>query len=699
MPLLTTDKEGNFRDSSGRAILLRGINLDGGSKLPNGVTTFTVQDDKFWDGDNVSFVGKPFSLDEAPGHLERIKSWGYNTIRYVYTWEALEHAGPDKYDDAFITETIKLLTLIKDYGFYVFLDPHQDVWGRYSGGSGAPLWTYYAAGLDPKKFSVTEAALVQNTYPEPSEYPKMIWATNYYRYACQLMFTLFFAGEAFAPKAVINGVNIQDYLQNQMLKAMTHFYKRIKQESDLFETCIFGIETMNEANAGLVGFEDIGIVPKNQNLKLGTTPTAFQSMLMASGFSTKVDVYRFGALGPSKNGTQIIDPQGTTCFVDDDNYDRKYGWIRGSDWLLGECIWAQHGVWSKLTQELIIPDYFGNHREALIDESYFTNVFFAKYWKSFYDTFREFDKSVYLLCQPPTLFVPPLLKDTKWIDDRVIYAPHFYDGLTIMLKSWNSTWNVDGLGYLRGKYKLPIFAIKIGESNVRKCLAEQMSTIRQEGLDNLGPIPCLMSETGVPMDMNERVAYETGDYSEQQKALDAISNALEVAGISHTLWGYTSSNSTTYGDYWNGEDFSLWSREGEPDLSTPGGKEEKGVVRAKKAVIRPYPIAVSGSVINYSFDLPNQTFTLKIYSEQAMDDMDSSPTEVFLPSVHFSDPDIIVKLSSGKWSFDSELDLLYWWHEEGEQTLVVKPAGSSFTQSGSWSLSGLCNSIASWCDW
>jgi Glycoside hydrolase family 5 C-terminal domain/Cellulase (glycosyl hydrolase family 5) len=698
MPLFTTDKDGNFRDSSGRVILLRGINLDGSSKLPNGVTTYTLQDDNYWDGDKVSFVGKPFSLEEAPAHLERLKSWGYNTIRYLYTWEALEHEGPDQYDDAYIDHTIKLLNLIKEHGFYVFLDPHQDVWGRYSGGSGAPLWTYYAVGLDPKKFAVTQAALVQNAHPDPVNYPKMIWATNYYRYVCQLMFTLFFAGEAFAPKAVINGVNIQDYLQNQMLKAMIHFYKRIKQETDLFDTCIFGVETMNEANAGLVGFEDIGVIPKNQNLRLGTNPTAFQSMLLASGYSTKVEVYRFGALGPSKERTQIIDPQGVNCFVEDDSKDRKYGWQRDSDWVLGECIWAQHGVWSKLTQELIIPDYFCNQRGTYIDEGYFTNNFFKKYWKVFYTALRDFDKSLYLLCQPPVLFVPPLLKDTKWIDKNVIYAPHFYDGLTIMLKSWNSTWNVDGLGYLRGKYSLPVFAIKIGEGNVRKCLAEQISTMRREGLENMGPIPCLMSETGVPMDMNERIAYETGDYTQQQKALDAMSNALEVAGISHTLWGYTSSNSITYGDYWNGEDYSLWSREGEPDSSVYEEKKTKGVVRAKRAVIRPYPMAVAGTVTSYSFDINNQSFTLNINSEQGMDAIDSSPTEIFLPSLHFSDPDIVVKLSSGKWSFDPEVEMLYWWHEEGEQSLVVKPAGSS-SQSQGWSLNSICNSIASWCDW
>lgn len=85
----------NFVDTSGRTVLLRGVNLSGDSKFPTG--QHSAQLEGFWEGGesgDVSFVGRPFPLAEADIHLERLKGWGMNLIRYVVCWEALEHAGP-----------------------------------------------------------------------------------------------------------------------------------------------------------------------------------------------------------------------------------------------------------------------------------------------------------------------------------------------------------------------------------------------------------------------------------------------------------------------------------------------------------------------------------------------------------------------------------------------------------------------------
>lgn len=116
-----------FKDSHNREITLRGINVAGECKYPKNPDTPSYVSDNFFDADNVSFVGRPFSLDDAHTHFARLRKWGYNTLRYIFTWEAIEHEGPGKYDDEWIAFTIEVLRIAKQYQFYVFLDPHQDV--------------------------------------------------------------------------------------------------------------------------------------------------------------------------------------------------------------------------------------------------------------------------------------------------------------------------------------------------------------------------------------------------------------------------------------------------------------------------------------------------------------------------------------------------------------------------------------------
>lgn len=73
-----------------------------------------VNDDheKFPDGhESVTFVGRPFPLEEAHEHFSRLRRWGLTfgtfhdlsirtnqtvtiTVRFLVTWEAVEHAGP-----------------------------------------------------------------------------------------------------------------------------------------------------------------------------------------------------------------------------------------------------------------------------------------------------------------------------------------------------------------------------------------------------------------------------------------------------------------------------------------------------------------------------------------------------------------------------------------------------------------------------
>ena len=77
----------------------------------------------------------------------------------------MEHAGPcvttdhflfvalksicsGKYDYEYLTYVRELLSLLPQYGMRAFISMHQDVWSRFSGGSGAPAWTLEVIGFD-----------------------------------------------------------------------------------------------------------------------------------------------------------------------------------------------------------------------------------------------------------------------------------------------------------------------------------------------------------------------------------------------------------------------------------------------------------------------------------------------------------------------------------------------------------------------
>ncbi len=176
-----------FKDEYGRTLMLRGVNLGGSSKVPFCPNGATYIRDHFFDHRNVSFVGRPFPLAEADEHFSRLKEWGLTFLHFLVTWEAIEHEGPGIYDQEYLDYVRKIAAMAGEYGINMFIDPHQDVWSRFSGGDGAPGWTLEAVGLDMENFQETGAAIVHATYGDP--FPRMIWPTNSGKLTAATMFT------------------------------------------------------------------------------------------------------------------------------------------------------------------------------------------------------------------------------------------------------------------------------------------------------------------------------------------------------------------------------------------------------------------------------------------------------------------------------------------------------------------------------
>jgi hypothetical protein len=140
----------------------------------------------------------------------------------VIPWEALEHEGPGIYDNDYINYLLELFKISEVYGIQFFIDPHQDTWSRFSGGSGAPGWTFEVAGLDITTFKETGAA---EFYDFKDDRGKMVWPSNYTKLACATMFTLFWGGHTFAPQAKYQNEPVQSFLQRHYIDCYSYLAK------------------------------------------------------------------------------------------------------------------------------------------------------------------------------------------------------------------------------------------------------------------------------------------------------------------------------------------------------------------------------------------------------------------------------------------------------------------------------------------
>ncbi|GLB35626.1 putative cellulase (glycosyl hydrolase family 5) [Lyophyllum shimeji] len=549
-----------------------------------------------------SFVGQPLNLDDgtADVHLARLRGWGFNMLRFPITWEALEHEGPGKYDYEFMDYTIRVLHKCKQYGFKVYLDPHQDTWSRFSGGSGAPFWTLPACGINPRNLTATQSAIIHNEYPlahvpDPASLPAMIWSTNYGRLLCQTVFTLFFAGRVFAPRCIIDGKNIQDWLQEHYIAAFGALADRIRAAGGLYEDCVIGWDSLNEPFEGLCGWENLNQSPSKQGstLKKGTHPTPAQSLRLGMGQAQTVENWTFGALGPSRAGTVTIDPKGKKIWADPEmetpeGVNERWGWKRDlSKWKLGVCVWAQHGVWDVETGFILREDYF-RYMPDTGEPVDFIPDFWKPHFLAFAKRIRAAQPESILFVQPPVFARPPKLSE-EVLKGRCGYSPHYYDGLTLVTRHWN-WFNADALGLLRGKYTNTLQAVKIGEGAIRRSLQEQLGMLRAD-VEILGPYPTVIGEIGTPFDMDNKRSYgwteggkHKGDYSMQEKALDASLNGADGENaLNWTVWTYCTDHTHDWGDGWNMEDLSIWSpddlqerqREDESNQSADGDEEQE----------------------------------------------------------------------------------------------------------------------------
>jgi hypothetical protein len=583
-------------DKEGRTLILRGVNLGGGSKTPFGPPGWGLDPDSLKNPESASFTGKPFPLEEAESHFERLCRAGLNFLRLIVTWEALEHSGPGLYDEEFLAYLRKILLAAEKWGISVFIDPHQDVWSRWTGGDGAPAWTLEKLGMDLDKLDKTEAAITRQHYGELHKgkpFPRMIWPSNYNRYAAATMFSLFFGGKTFAPELVIDGKNVQDWLQGHYIAAFRHCYRRFKNCS-----AIAGWGVINEPHNGFIGCENL---EQNDNpmVPVGPRPSPWDAIRAASGYPAAVPVYSNISFGKYSARREIFNPGADSLF--------KAGFL---------CPWKQAGVWAEEggKPRLLRKGYFSMFEKRPLN---FMADFHKPFVLDFINSMKEADENTIFFLEG----VPSgtgAASHPEWGKDdppNVINAFHWYDGFALFTKHFSRLFTINPIktAFIFGRKKMLAY--------YSECLAKGVKW----SAERMGGAPAFLGEFGLAFDINKRRAYKSGDYSLHEEALSLYYDAVDANLLHSTVWNYTADNTNKYGDNWNDEDLSIFSE----------GKE-----RAVAGWKRPYPMATAGNPVSFRWDREKGIFNYCFKADNAI----TAPTVIYIPPEFCPNVEIVTTL-------------------------------------------------------
>ncbi len=605
-----------FTDPQGRKVILRGVNLGGDTKVPypNGGTHFPTD---FKDHLDVSFIGRPFPLAEADEHFLRLKKWGFNCLRLLTTWEAVEHKGPSLYDIEYLDYLTEIVRLAGEYGFYLFIDFHQDVWSRMSGGDGAPGWLFEKIGMDFTKFTEADAAIVMQgryDYSKPgtrqeNNYPTMCWSQNYRFSANAIMWTLFFGGKDFAPSFMIDGMNVQDYLQSHYLNSMIEVGKRI-----LHFDHVLGFDSLNEPGKGFIGraMNDRGLKgTAEEPAKPGLAWSPIDALFSSHGHTIELPYLKLSVLKggyvPAYN--QEINPNKISIWTDNSPGDP----------------FQLEGAWT-LTKDgtpfIEKNDFFQNVNGQPID---FDRDYMIPFIRKVGDTIRSLREDWMTFAEREAADGIMKPEFNAPLPPNSVNATHWYDLLTLIFKKFVYPITIDPI------FKVPVF----GKGGVVKMYVRHLSRIKDASSKIANGIPTLIGEFGIPFDLKAGKAYKQWKagirshkiWKSHILALTCMYDAMDTLFLNNTLWNYTASNENDLmkGDGWNQEDLSIYSK----DQKIPGADVDLygGGGRAIEGFCRPYAYATQGTPLQMKFIQSSGTFVF----EWQVDTQINAPTLIVIP--------------------------------------------------------------------
>jgi len=357
--------------------------------------------------------------------------------------------------------------------------------------------------------------------------------------------------------------------------------------------------------------------------------------LLGSGLPQEVGVWKMGLLGINRVSSHWL------------NTEKRRAWREGY-----ECVWRQHGVWdydASDTPRLLQPDYFTkvNEREVSFNQDYY-----RPFANRFSSAIRSVDDKALIFLEP--VASPSLPQWGEEDAKNVVYAPHWYDGFTL-IKDYSPCVAVD------------FFTQKIvfGPRAIKDSFTDQLASLRRKACSNFGGVPALVGEIGIPFNMHNKRDFRRGIFSAETRAINRSIQAVEANLLDVTLWNYTADNSNAHGDLWNDEDFSIFSRD---QQSNPGNIHSGG--RALQAVVRPYPRATAGELLRINYDAQRRWFEMAFRHDTHI----RYPTELFIPNLHYPNGYRVI-VSDGTWKDNRDGQMLTYFHDPDREvhTICIQP--------------------------
>ena len=476
---------------------------------------------------------------------------------------------------------------------------------RFTGGDGAPWWTLDVVGFNTNDSSIHDSGCAWLHQHFDDKYPTMFWITNSYGLTTATMFTLFFAGDTYAPginAQYSNGteVTIQTFLQGYYFDFIDVVAQTVKEKWN-----VLGFNSMNEPIQGYVGLSDLrtSILP----IPLGYVQSAFDGMRLSSGETINIhfysSIFRF-------DKTITVNQKGIIPWKSPEH-----------------DIWQKLGIYNiqKETGERILlkPDYFKF-------DGIFENEFLVPFFEKLRNVITKHNDRFILYAEPQVTdkihFAPHKLDVNKYA-----WSPHWYDVCILMLKRFVPWLSI----------RVDMFLPIIGSNFIDMAFEKNLQLLK-ESANNLHVI---VGETGIPFDL---VSSKKDKYEDAKKALDRTLRAFEAINLEYILWNYKHDTNDADGDGWNKENFSVRANNANRGISI---------------ISRPYVYMYDDylDIVSQTFEIVTQQYRLKIRLSETESEV-WSPDEVklfvYIPDIHFKH--LAIETSSGTIGRDVESQTVIW---------------------------------------